>query len=66
MDALDPEDWVAGVFVWKWPSGGEPSGTADGSYSPKGKPAETVMARAFQGWEGRPVRVPQRPKSPGR
>jgi hypothetical protein len=66
MDALDPEDWVAGVFLWKWPSGGEPSGREDGSYTPRGKPAEAVMARAFQAWQDRPVRVSARAKSSGR
>ena len=65
LDALDPEDWVAGVFLWKWPSGGEPSGPEDGSYTPRGKPAEPVMARAFRAWQDRPVRVPAPAKSPG-
>ncbi|MGH7742249.1 MAG: glycoside hydrolase family 113, partial [Candidatus Eiseniibacteriota bacterium] len=58
MNALDTEDWVAGVFIWKWPSGGEPSGPEDGSYTPRGKPAEQVLARAYQGWRDRPVRTP--------
>jgi hypothetical protein len=58
MDALDPEDWIAGVFVWKWSSGGGPSGPDDGSYTPRGKPAEAVLARAFHSWRDRPVRTP--------
>ena len=58
LDALDPEDWVAGVFLWKWPSGGQPSGPADGSFTPRGKPAEGVMSRAFDAWRDRPVRAP--------
>jgi hypothetical protein len=66
MDALDPEDWLAGVFIWKWPSGGEPSGADDGSYTPRGKPAELVLGRAYQGWRDRPVRAPGPAKSPKR
>jgi hypothetical protein len=58
LDALDPEDWLAGVFVWKWPSGAQPSGPSDASFTPRGKPAEAVMGRAFNGWRDRPVRAP--------
>ena len=60
MNALDPEDWMAGVFVWSWPSGGAPSGPQDGSYTPRGKLAEQEMERAYQSWRDRPVRAPAR------
>ncbi len=55
--ALDPEDWVAGAFWWKWFS--SPLGESAGgrTFSPRGLPAEAVMARALRSWEGRPVRV---------
>src|SRR5207302_10696858 len=58
LEALEPCDWAAGAFWWKWSSGGEPAGSADLSYSPRGKPAETVLRSALRRWEGRPVRVP--------
>ena len=65
MNALDPEDWLAGVFVWKWYSAGVPSGPDDRSYTPRGKPAEQVMARAYDAWRDRPVRNPARAKAAG-
>ncbi len=56
--ALEPEDWVAGAFFWKWFSSSSSGGPRDGSFTPRGKPAQQVMARAFREWNGRPVRVP--------
>jgi len=58
--ALEPEDWVAGAFFWKWFSSDRIGGLHDSSFTPRGKPAQEVMARAFRQWEGRPVRVPAR------
>jgi hypothetical protein len=59
--ALGPADWVAGVFWWKWFSGGAGAAGAratDASYSPRGKPAEQELKRAFAAWRTRGVRVP--------
>ncbi len=55
--ALEPELWIAGVFWWKWFSSDAVAGPGDGSYTPRGKPAEAVMRRAFADWAGRPVRA---------
>ena len=55
--ALEPEDWVAGAFFWKWFSSPATGGPRDGSFTPRGKPAQQVMARAFREWSGRPVNV---------
>jgi len=57
--ALEPELWVAGAMWWKWFSSPDMGGPADASFSPRGKPAEAVMNRAFSEWQGRPVRVPE-------
>jgi len=56
--ALEPETWIAGVFWWKWSSAEDSGGAHDPSFTPRGKPAQQVMARAFGEWEGRPVYVP--------
>ncbi len=55
--ALEPEDWLAGAFFWKWFSSPATGGPRDGSFTPRGKPAQQVMARAFREWNGRPVNV---------
>ena len=55
--ALDPADWVAGAFWWKWYTSDETGGASDRSFTPRGKPAQAVMSRALRAWEGRPVRV---------
>jgi hypothetical protein len=52
--ALDPCEWVAGAFFWKWGS----SARASDAFDPRGRPAGAVMTRALQSWQGRPVRVP--------
>jgi hypothetical protein len=62
--ALEPETWIAGVFWWKWFSSDAVGGAGDGSYTPRGKPAERVMTRAFAEWVGRPVTVPRATGSP--
>ena len=55
--ALGPCDWVAGAFWWKWFSTDRIGGVNDASFTPRGKPAELVMSRAFREWQRRPVRV---------
>jgi len=55
--ALEPADWVAGAYWWKWFSSGGVGGAGDRSFSPRGKPAQAVMTRALHAWEDRPVRV---------
>ena len=55
--ALEPEDWVAGVFWWKWFSTTGGGGRDDRSFSPRGKPAQSVLRAALRSWEARPVRV---------
>jgi len=57
VQALEPCDWVAGALWWKWYSSDDRGGERDPSFTPRGKPAERVMARALREWEGRPVRV---------
>lgn len=58
--ASDRADWLAGAFWWKWLSSPGAGPARDGSFTPRGRPAEAVMARALREWEGRPVRVPGR------
>ena len=60
--ALSPCDWVAGAMWWKWFSTDRIGGPADASFTPRGKPAQQVMTRAFAEWQRRPVRVPVAPK----
>ncbi len=57
--ALEPEDWVAGVLVWKWFSDSRLGGIHDAGFTPQGKPARQTIANAWHAWQGRPVRVPQ-------
>jgi hypothetical protein len=45
LAAIDGAPWVAGAFVWKWPSGPAYGGPEDRSHIVAGKPAEAVMAR---------------------
>jgi hypothetical protein len=56
VGALEGETWVAGAFFWKWYTSPESGGPQDASFTPKGKPAETVMRRAFQMWGKRAVK----------
>lgn len=55
--ALAPCDWVAGAMWWKWFSTDRIGGPSDPSFTPRGKPAQQVMSRAFAEWQRRPVRV---------
>ena len=57
MQALGRCDWVAGALWWKWFSTDRVGGPLDATFSPRGKPAEQVMSRAFREWQRRPVRV---------
>lgn len=57
--ALDGEDWVAGAFFWKWFTSPAVGGPHDSGYSPRGKPAEAVVRRAFGDWARRRVHVPR-------
>jgi hypothetical protein len=52
---MDPHEWLAGAFFWRWGSG--PRGHDD-PFDPRGMPAEDVIVHALQAWQGRPVRVP--------
>lgn len=54
LAALDPLEWVAGAFFWKWGS----SARATDPFDPRGRPASALMTRALKEWQGRPVRVP--------
>jgi hypothetical protein len=45
LAALDGQPWVAGAWLWKWPSGPGYGGARDRSHVLAGKPAEEVMAR---------------------
>jgi|GEM_PF-171766 len=57
--AADRPTWLAGALWWKWFSNDRIGGARDGSFTPRGKPAEEVLRRALAGWQGRPV-VPPR------
>ena len=54
--ALEGETWVAGAFFWKWYTSAERGGPQDPSFTPRGKPAELVMRRAFRAWATRGVK----------
>jgi len=56
VGALEGKPWVAGAFFWKWFSSDDIGGPADASFTPKGKPAEAVMRKAFQAWGKRGVK----------
>jgi hypothetical protein len=58
LEAMDPADWLAGAFWWKWSSSGAGGGPGDRSFTPRGKPAEAVLRESLKRWQGRPVRVP--------
>jgi hypothetical protein len=58
--AVGPEDWIAGVFWWKWFTTDRIGGPNDASFSPRGKPAEGVLRRAFRDWTARAVCAPSR------
>jgi hypothetical protein len=53
--AMEPCEWLAGAFFWKW---GSSARTGDDPYDPRGRPAGKVVTDALRFWQGRPVRVP--------
>ena len=59
VEALDPRDWVAGVFWWKWYTSASGERAGETSYSPRGRPAEEAMRASLSRWVQRPVRVPR-------
>jgi len=58
--AMDPHEWLAGAYFWRWGSG--PRGRDD-PFDPRGQPAEDVILRALKSWQGRPVRAPAAPST---
>jgi hypothetical protein len=53
-EGLAEENWVTGIFWWKWPSFLEYREMEDSRrFSPQGKPAEKVVARWFGQWKNR-------------
>jgi hypothetical protein len=61
LRAMQDEDWLAGVYIWKWPSGGDAGGRGDQSFSPRGRPAQALIGSAFAAWSRRAVVVPAEP-----
>ena len=55
LAAIEPCDWLAGAFFWKWGSGAR---AGDDPFDPRGRAAESLVRRALHAWQGRPVRVP--------
>ena len=50
LEALSDQDWLAGVYWWKWPSYLERGGSAHRDrFTPNGKPAADVVASWFRG-----------------
>lgn len=58
VEALDPADWVAGAFWWKWSTSGRSTAGGAASYSPADRPAQQILVQSLRAWQGRPVRVP--------
>jgi hypothetical protein len=57
LAAIEPCDWLAGAYFWKW---GSSARAGDDAFDPRGQPAESVLTQALRSWQGRPVRVPKR------
>jgi hypothetical protein len=55
ISAMDPYDWLAGAFFWKW---GSAPRAGDEPLDVRGGPAEAELRGALKAWQGRPVRVP--------
>ncbi len=55
LAAIEPCDWLAGAYFWKWGSSGR---AGDDGFDPRGRPAESLLTQALKSWRGRPVRVP--------
>jgi hypothetical protein len=56
--ALEPDTWIAGVHWWMWSSADRSGGPLDPGYTPRGKPAETVLRASLRAWIDRPVAIP--------
>jgi hypothetical protein len=41
-------DWLAGIYWWKWPSTLEDGGAEDTQFTPNGKPAEKLVAKWYK------------------
>lgn len=46
--SLEGQDWVAGVFWWKWPSYLEYRGARDRGFAPNDKPAAEILRKWFK------------------
>ena len=42
--ALWQEDWLAGVFLWKWYADHEAGGPEHSNYTPQNKPVQSVIS----------------------
>jgi hypothetical protein len=62
LAAIEPCDWLAGAYFWKW---GSSARAGDDAFDPRGQPAESVLVQALRSWQGRPVRVPRREAGAG-
>jgi hypothetical protein len=58
VSAMDPAEWLAGAYFWKWGSAPLAARATGDAFDPRGKPAEAVILRALKAWQARPVRVP--------
>jgi len=47
FQAFYKQDWLAGMYWWKWPSHGR-AGPYDGRHYPAGKPAEKTLSRWYE------------------
>jgi len=53
ITALDAHPWLSGVYWWRWLSSGV-GGPGHPSYTPRGKPAEELVAKYFKHFEQHP------------
>lgn len=49
FENLNNQNWLRGIFIWRWDSDPNESGSNDDGYSPYRKPAETVLKQWFKG-----------------
>ncbi len=47
LEVAREREEMAGFFLWKWSTDPQAGGLADSGYTPRGKPAERVLARLF-------------------
>lgn len=48
LDVVWGKPWLAGMFWWAWESDPNAGGLKDTTYTPQGKPAETVLTEYYQ------------------